>query len=61
MSMKPAPVLKAVEVVQGLGDHQDVVAEDVVAADVVAADVVAADVVVEGGSFSKRHPDIKET
>ena len=44
MSMKPARVLKAVEVVHGLEDRQDVAAEDAVAEDVAAEDVVAADV-----------------
>jgi hypothetical protein len=62
--MKPALVLKAVEVAQAVEDNKDVPAEDVVAEDVAVEDVVAGDVVekdaaVEGSAFNKRCSDVK--
>jgi hypothetical protein len=67
MSMKPALVLKAVEVAQGLEDHQDAAAEDAAAEDAAAEDVAAEDVAerdeaekdvaAEGDAFSKPHSD----
>jgi hypothetical protein len=61
--MKPALALKAVEVAQGLEDHQDEAAEDAVAEDAVAEDAAAEDaaekdVAAEGDAFSKPHSDI---
>jgi len=59
MSMKPAPVLKAVEVDQVVEDNKDVAAEDVAAEDEAAEDVVEKDAAVEGGAFSKPCQDVK--
>ena len=59
MSMKPAPVLKAVEVDQVVEDNKDEAAEDVVAEDVAVEDVAEKDAVVEGGAFSKQCQNVK--
>jgi hypothetical protein len=59
--MKPALVLKAIEVVHGLEDHQDVAEEDVVAEDVAAEDVVEKDAAAGGGdAFSNRNSDLRK-
>jgi N-acetylmuramic acid 6-phosphate (MurNAc-6-P) etherase len=58
--MKPALVQKAVEVVHGLEDHQDVAEEDVVAEDVAAEDVVEKDAAAGGDAFSNRNSDLRK-